>query len=188
MGEWVDRPAFEVVLASAQTGDELAFAALWRWLHPPLVRWLTVVAPGNVDDVASEVWLSVTRGLASFEGGEGEFRGWVFTVARRRAVDWARHRERQPKLATLDGIDPVDPSAEISSLVEAATALDAALALLQGLTAEQREVVALRVIVGLTVRETAAVVNKTEGAVRVLCHRGLRTLAQRLDADELVRV
>ncbi len=185
MTAWAGADAFDDVLVSARAGDELAFASLWRWLNPPLVRWLTVVAPWNGEDVASEVWLSVSRGLASFEGGERQFRGWVFTIARRRAVDWARRRRRQPPLAALDGIDVVDPMAASSATVEAETALDAALAMLRTLTVAQREVVALRVIVGMTVRETAAVVSKSEAAVRVLCHRGLRALAQQLDAEQL---
>ena len=69
--------------------------------------------------------------------------------------------------------------------MDAAAALAAALTLLRQLTVDQREVVALRVIVGMTVGETAAVVGKTDGAVRVLCHRALRTLADRLNAAEL---
>ena len=44
---------------------------------------------------------------------------------------------------------------------------------------------ALRVIVGMSARETAAVVNLSEGAVRILCHRGLRTLARQLDSERL---
>jgi hypothetical protein len=53
--------AFEDVPDKAQRGDQSAFADLWRSLHPPLLRWLGVVAPGGVEDVASEVWLSVVR-------------------------------------------------------------------------------------------------------------------------------
>ena len=183
---WTGPGEFEDVLDAARAGDELAFAALWRWLHPPLLRWLSVVAAGSADDVASEVWLSVTRGLPSFEGDELEFRGWLFMIARRRAVDWTRHRQRQPPVTALDGVDAVDPAAAVSALVEQADALDAALALLRDLTTDQREVLALRVIVGLTVRETAAVVTKTEGAVRLLCYRGLQTLARRLHADQVL--
>ena len=182
---WGRREAFEDVLASACAGDDRAFALLWRWMNPPLLRWLAVVAPGSGEDVASEVWLSVTRGIAAFDGGEGDFRGWVFTVARRRAIDWARRRARQPRLATAAGVDVVDPAAISSVLVDAETALASALALLQQLTPDQREVVALRVIAGMTVSETAAVVNKSEGAVRVLSHRGLRLLADRLVAEPL---
>jgi RNA polymerase sigma-70 factor (ECF subfamily) len=64
------------------------------------------------------------------------------------------------------------------------TAVEAALSLLQLLTPDQREVVALRVITGMSVRETAAVVNKSAGAVRVLCHRGLRVLARQLAVEQ----
>ena len=76
-------------------------------------------------------------------------------------------------------------SGSAASLVDAAAALAAALTLLGQLTPDQREVVALRVIVGMSVGEAAAVVGKTEGAVRVLCHRALRTLATSLDAAPL---
>jgi RNA polymerase sigma-70 factor, ECF subfamily len=179
---WAGSGAFEDVLRGARAGDESAFAVLWRWLHPALLRWLGVVAPGGVDDVASEVWLSVIRNLDSFEGSERDFRGWVFTIARRRAIDWARHRRRHPVTGTLDGVDVAIP-ADASEGLWADAAVEAAVALLGELNSDQAEVVALRVIAGLTVTETAAVVNKSDGAVRVLCHRGLRALARRLVAD-----
>jgi RNA polymerase sigma-70 factor (ECF subfamily) len=108
----------------------------------------------------------------------------VFTVARRRAVDWARHRDRQPRVVELGGLDPADPVALSSSLVDEADERRAALAMLRELTVDQREVLALRVIVGMSVAETAAVVGKSEGAVRVLSHRALRTLAGRLAAEQ----
>jgi RNA polymerase sigma-70 factor (ECF subfamily) len=179
---WSGPGAFEDVLERARTGDESAFAGLWRWLHPPLLRWLGVVAPGGVDDVASEVWLSVVRGLDSFEGGEREFRGWVFTIARRRTIDWARHRRRHPATTMLDGVD-VEAPGDASEALWADVAVEAVLALLRELRPEQAEVVALRVIAGLSVPETAAVVNKPDGTVRVLCHRGLRALARRLNTE-----
>jgi RNA polymerase sigma-70 factor, ECF subfamily len=172
-------PDFEGVLDAARSGDHVAFATLWRWLHPSLVRWLKVVATDEVEDVASEVWMTVARGLREFAGNENAFRSWVFTVARRRAIDAARRRQRRPRTYPIE-TDFVDPS---SPADEQADALESALALLRQLNPSQREVVALRVIVGLDVRETAEVVGKSESAVRVACHRGLRSLADRLTAD-----
>ena len=187
MGEWAGGAEFEGTIRAAQRGDDLAFADLWRWLHPPLLRWLAVVAPGGVEDVASEVWLTVTRSLSAFEGDERNFRAWVFTVARRRAIDWARRRKREPQWAPIEGLDVGDPTATSSSRVDADGALEAALTLLRDLTPDQREVVALRVIAGLTVGETASIVNKSEGAVRVLSHRALRRLAKQVGADHSTR-
>jgi RNA polymerase sigma-70 factor (ECF subfamily) len=185
VGEWAGRRAFADVLDSARAGDEMAFAELWRWLHPPLMRWLVVVSSTDVDDVASEVWISISRNLGSFEGDEQAFRRWVFTIARRRAIDWARHRNRRPQAVELGDVDIADGRAATAALFESAASLEAALALLQRLTPDQREVLALRVIVGMTVGETAAIVHKSEGAVRILCHRGLRALAHQLDAERL---
>lgn len=182
VASWVGPRAFEDVLDEARRGDESAFAVLWRWLQPTLLRWLDVIAPGGVDDVASEVWISVVRGLDSFDGGEREFRGWLFTIARRRALDWGRRRGRQPATTVLDGVDVAAPG-DVDETLWAEADVEAVLALLRQLRPDQAEVVALRVIAGLTVMETAAVVNRSAGSVRVLCHRGLRALALRLHAE-----
>jgi Sigma-70 region 2 len=78
--------AFPTVLSAAASGDEDAFARLWRDLQPRLLRYLRVVAPGTADDLASETWLTVIRGLGRFHGDEPAFRVWVFTIARHRAI------------------------------------------------------------------------------------------------------
>ena len=179
MLEWPGRRAFAEVLDSARAGDDASFAELWRWLHPPVVRWLSVVAPSDVDDIESEVWLSVARSLGSFTGDDGDFRGWVFTIARRRAIDWGRRRQRRPQISPLPDHEVAGAVAFSSEQVD----IDEALALLRDLTADQREVLALRVIVGMSVRETAEVVHKSEGAVRILCHRGLQTLKRQLELE-----
>jgi RNA polymerase sigma-70 factor, ECF subfamily len=178
---WSGPRAFDDVLVAARGGDEEAFAEIWRWLQPPLLRWLRVVAPGAVDDVASEVWFTVAKGLDAFVGGPQDFRGWVFLTARRRAIDTARRERRRPPVTTTDHevADDADPAAR---LVEA-EGVEEALTLLRRLTPEQAEVVALRVIGGFSVAETATLVGKSEGAVRILCHRGLRALAAHVGAD-----
>jgi len=175
--------SFERVLSAARAGDEQAFAVLWRELNPAVLRYLGVAVPGWADDVASEVWLEVARGLGRFAGGEAGFRGWVFTVARRRAVDAVRHAARRPAsptpgelLADLPaGDDPAEQAME-------ALATRDALALVAALPPDQAEVVALRVIAGLDVAQVSEIVGKRPGTVRVLAHRGLRGLARRLAA------
>ena len=179
MRAWAGRRSFGDVLDAARTGDEESFAALWRWLHTPLLRWLTVVAPGDVEDIESEVWLSVARNLPTFRGDDDDFRGWVFTIARRRAIDWGRRRQRRPTAVHLDGVDLADPVEQRSADDETA----AALAIMRGLPSDQREALALRVIIGMSVRETATVLGRSEGSVRVLCHRGLHALQRQVQAD-----
>ena len=69
-----------------RSGDEAAFLALWRELQPPLLRYLRVFGCDDPDDVASETWFQVLRDLHKFSGDDADFRRWLFTVARHRAI------------------------------------------------------------------------------------------------------
>jgi len=87
---------FPALMAAAQGGSEAAFAALWRDANPALLRYLRVSALDAAEDVAAETWVQVVRGLPGFRGDEQAWRAWLFTTARRRALDEARRRARHP--------------------------------------------------------------------------------------------
>jgi len=181
-------PLFPELLAAAQAGDEQAFAVLWRELQPAVLRYFQVAAGEVAEDLAADAWVSVVGGLGRFRGDERAFRAWVFTVARHRAIDWRRQAARRPTrpvpaelLAELSA--PDDPVAHVLE----ARSTRAALALVAELPPDQAEVVALRVLAGLEVAEVARIVGKRPGTVRVLAHRGLRRLAERMEAARLAR-
>ena len=54
-------PSFPHVLVAAQGGDEQSFEMLWQDLHPPLLRYLQVLAPAAAEDRAADTWLGVIR-------------------------------------------------------------------------------------------------------------------------------
>jgi RNA polymerase sigma-70 factor, ECF subfamily len=168
---------FAAALEAAQAGDDDAFAVLWRDTNPALLRYLRLIAPDSAEDVAAETWLSVVRGLRRFQGDELAWRGWVFTIARRRGVDDVRRLMRRPAIgATIDDRHPTDPDSADVALQNLDTR--AALALVATLPPLQAEVIVLRVVAGLPVEAVAKMVGRSPGAVRVAAHRGLRTLAQ----------
>ncbi|MFN8195293.1 MAG: RNA polymerase sigma factor [Nocardioidaceae bacterium] len=164
----------------ARSGDEAGFATLWRALHPPLLRYLTVRGDDAPEDVAAETWLQVIRDLRGFEGDASRFRAWLFTVARHRAIDQGRARAARPVVPVAEPVDeessPLAPSAEQAAEDRAATA--AALRAVAGLPPEQAEMVMLRVVAGLDVAAVAELVGKSPGAVRVAVHRALKSLSQ----------
>jgi RNA polymerase sigma-70 factor (ECF subfamily) len=170
---------FAAVLAAARDGGEAAFSVLWRDVNPALLRYLTVAAPGAAEDVAAETWLQVIRGLASFRGDEGAWRGWLFTIARRRAIDEGRRRSRHPVASLAEATGTREPRTEDAAgpaLDNIATA--AALTAISALPPLQAEVIMLRVLAGLDTEAVARIVGRSPGAVRVAAHRGLRRLAQ----------
>jgi len=177
-------PRFPVVLKAAASGDEDAFGMLWHDLQPRLLRYLTMIAPGTAEDLASETWLGVIRGIGRFQGSEPAFRAWVFTIARSKALDWRRRAARKPTqdLPMSGLVEPVAPDDPAAAAV-AGVSTRAALALVATLPAAQAEAVMLRVVAGLDVGQVAGIMGKAPGTVRVLSHRGLRRLAERLGAD-----
>jgi RNA polymerase sigma-70 factor (ECF subfamily) len=181
-------PSFTAVLAAAASGDEVAFGILWRDLQPGLLRYLNALAPGAGEDLASETWLRVIGGIGRFTGDERAFRAWVFTVARHRAVDrWRRRARRGDELVPLDALVGLPAPDDPAGAAVDAISSRAAVALIATLPRDQAEVVLLRVVAGLEVAEVAAITGKRPGNVRVLAHRALRRLAERLDADSRVR-
>jgi RNA polymerase sigma-70 factor, ECF subfamily len=179
----VTEPSIDLAIEAAAGGDEQAFAVIWRALHPALLRYLRVVAPGWADDLASETWLEVARGLGAFNGGESGFKAWVFTIARHRAIDWRRQQARRPVDLLPNELlpDPGTPDDPETTAIETLST-EAALALIGRLPPDQAEVVLLRVVAGLDVAQVGSIVGKRPGAVRVLSHRGLRRLAAMLPA------
>ncbi len=175
---------FERLLLAAQGGTgeaDGAFAVLWRDANPALVRYLRVVAPEAAEDIAADTWVHVVRGLDAFRGDEAAWRAWLFTTARRRAIDEGRRRSRRPAVPVPDPPDGAGPaSADPADLVLEKLSTEAAIAMISSLPRFQAEVILLRVVAGLDTQAVARLVGRSPGAVRVAAHRGLRRLAETL--------
>ena len=89
-------------LRRARAGDESGFLELWRALQPRLLRYLRVHSGEGCEDIAAETWLQIVRDLPSFIGTADGFRGWLFTVARHRAIDAARAKAARPVVPIAD--------------------------------------------------------------------------------------
>src|SRR5580704_17466177 len=85
----------------AQDGDEDAFRVLYRDLQPRFLRYLRVIVGDDAEDVASETWLHIARGLKEFHGDSDGFRGWTATIARNRATDHLRQHQRRPRMVSV---------------------------------------------------------------------------------------
>jgi RNA polymerase sigma-70 factor, ECF subfamily len=178
----MDRPKrFESTIEHAREGDRPALAELYRELHPPILRYLRALEPAEGEDLASEVWLDVIAHLDRFRGDRHALRSWTFTIARSRLIDLRRRRARR-------ATDPADPEEiarhaqrhDVEEEAMASLSTEDALARIASLPPAQAEVVLLRILGDLSVRDVAAIMGKRPGTVRVLQHRALRRLAEQL--------
>lgn len=176
---------FAAVLEAARSGDEAAFARLYREIQPRLLRYAIGLVGREAQDVTAEAWLQIARDLRSFTGDLDAFRGWTARIVRNRALDLLRLQARQPYRpiglqAPVDSVDSYDASDGAAERM----ATERAIALIAELPRDQAEAVLLRVVVGLDAATAGEVLGKRAGTVRVAAHRGLKALAHKL-ADQV---
>jgi RNA polymerase sigma-70 factor, ECF subfamily len=177
MNEILDYDDLDAALRAAQNGDDWAIACVFRAVHPTLLHYVRRHAPDAAEELASETWLAVAKGFAAFEGDLDEFRAWLFVVARRRIVDHYRSQSRRPRFTAFTDQETTTPCAD-DLAIEALSTDQAIAALVQDLSADESEVVMLRVVAGLSVGQVAMIMGSNPGSVRVLQHRALRRLAK----------
>jgi RNA polymerase sigma factor (sigma-70 family) len=177
---------FESILEAAKAGAEWAWASLFRELSGPVTGYLASRGAAEPEDVSSEVFFNVARGIHSFEGDRASFRSWVFVITHRKLIDERRLRARRPRIAVFPEDTPTGSeggNVENEALTNLITG-ELRVAFEQ-LTEAQRDVLALRLIAGLTLAETAQVVGKRVGAIKALQRRALETLHKTLDFDNV---
>lgn len=191
-GPLADRPAAGAVpmaeaIAGARAGNEQAWVCLYHRLAPQVRGYFAARGMGQPDDLTSEVFLEVARRIGRFEGDDAAFRTWVFTIAHSRLVDDIRRSQRRGEDAPLERAAGVAASDDVEGEVMARLRREELMGLLDGLSDGQRDVVLLRVLGGLSVAEVAAVLHRTVSGVKVLHHRAVKAVRQRLEADDVTK-
>ena len=168
------------VLDGARAGADWAWAAIYDELAPKVLGYLRGLGAAEPEDVTGEVFVQVVRDIHRFAGDERAFRAWVFTVAHHRFLDERRRSARRP-------VDPVAEVPEPRGAADGAEhdvmrqlAGERVRELIGRLAPEQRAVLLLRIVGGLTVEEVAGAIGKRAGAVKALQRRGLAAIQRDL--------
>ena len=181
-----------------RAGDESAFAELaWKYQASMLSIARGYVPSGAVaEEVVQDAWVGVLRGIGRFEH-RSSFRTWLFRILVNRAIS-AGVRERRS--LPVEDIGPVvdasrfDPggtwhwppepwSDQIDDKVVAAKIASRILVAIEDLPLQQREVVTLRDVQGLSSGEACAVLGISDANQRVLLHRGRSKLRQVISSE-----
>jgi RNA polymerase sigma-70 factor (ECF subfamily) len=157
---------------SAARGNGDAAARLFDHYHPRVFRYALgkLRHESEAEDVASECFARVLSELDRFRWRGGGFEPWLFRIAYNLVVDRIRDRRREQTAAIPDEEASGRGPDEIVLGHETASELQE---LLDRLVPEQREVLLLRFAAGLDVAETAAVMGKSQNALRQLQFRAL---------------
>jgi RNA polymerase sigma-70 factor (ECF subfamily) len=177
-----DPGGFEAI-ARAREGDDAALRFLYIQYSPDVQRYVRSIVRDEyeAEDITQNVFAKLTTALAHYEPREVPFSAWILRIARNAALDSLRQRRaipfedvRGPNESVEQGEHP-----SLASLREA----------LEELPDDQRRVVLMRHIVGLSPGEIADRMGKSEGSIHGLHHRArtaLRAALVRLDAGPAV--
>jgi RNA polymerase sigma-70 factor, ECF subfamily len=174
-------PDLPAVLASQR--DRAAFEALYRRYVDRVYSYAFYQLGDHHDaeDATERTFLAALRGIRSYRDDGATFRAWLFRIARNTIANAHRTRSRrrvEPMTAVEQEPQALDADpAGLAVRAEDARRVRAALAQLHE---DRRQVILLRFVDGLSAREAGLVLDRSEGAVRVLLHRALRDLGERL--------
>lgn len=176
---------FAVVLSAAQLGEEWAFRSLYDAHSGPITAFVRARVGTDIDEIVNEIFVGVFTSLARFEGGETDFRAWIFRIARNKINDHHRRGYRRIEQVPLgsdngdidrQGHEPTSGPGDHSEDLEE---------MLQILTPEQREVILLRVLADLSIEQVAEILDKPPGAIKSLQHRAIETLRRHLSVEAI---
>src|SRR4051812_41029855 len=188
------RVLIDTLVAGAVGGDGRARDELLALIHPLVLKYCRArlgrqeSLMGSADDVAQDVCMAVVSALPTYQLKGLSFRAFVYGIAAHKVTDAFRAigRTRAEPVADLPD-EPVANDGPEHRLL-AAELSERLAALLAHLTPRQREVLVLRLAVGLSAEETAQAVRSTPGAVRVTQHRALGRLRRILLGESAARV
>jgi len=175
----------EAMAQAGASGDRDAVGRILEHIRPLVVRYCRARISGDrggmsAEDVAQEVCLAVVTALPRYQDQGKPFVAFVYGIAAHKVADAYRSHARNRTTTMAELPDRFDPEDTPEHRAIQADDRDQAAALIATLSEKHREILVLRLVVGLSAEETATVIGSTAGAVRVNQHRALQQLRARV--------
>jgi RNA polymerase sigma-70 factor, ECF subfamily len=174
----------QTLLAQARRLDPEALAAIHDTYYPAVYRYIRYRIADDVtaEDLTSEVFTRLFTALRDRNAPQNTLQGWLFGVAARVVSDHHRQHYRRPQVELTESLASFDDTP--GRAIEALMSREALHAALAELSEEQQRVLALRFGSELPIRDVAALMGKSEGAVKQLQARAVAALSRRLTGKD----
>jgi RNA polymerase sigma-70 factor (ECF subfamily) len=174
-------PNEQELITQAQRGNEGAVTLLYETHVDAIFEYVRyrVDSKSTAEDLTSEVFLRMVRGLANYQSQGVPFRAWLFRIAANLVIDHYRHRKKGSDTPLLedyasDDTDPFDRLADSEDQLRLHLAIRA-------LPETYQDLLLLRFVENLPHTEIAKVMNKSAGALRAMQYRALKALAEQFE-------
>ncbi len=174
------------LIRAAQQGDESAFGELYDAYADYIYRYISyrVNRAEVAQDLTAEVFLRMVEGLAGYEDRGLPFMSWLYRIAHARLVDYYQECKRTGESQDIEAIElstDEDLDGELMTDYRRRKVREA----MRRLTNEQQQVIIFRFLEGKNLQETADILGKTIGAIKVMQYRALQALSRVLEEEGL---
>lgn len=176
------REGLDELAALAARGDRSAVNRLLAYLQPMIQRYCRARIGRNAggyeaaDDIAQDACLAIFHALPGYSGKDFAFNALAYRIASNKVADHYRRRATNRSTSMENPPDPGDSVPTPESVLLERELHRTLRRLLDILGDREREIVTLRLVVGMSAEETAEAVGSTRGAVRVAQHRAVGKL------------
>jgi len=173
------------LIKQAVGGKSSAFGSLYDHYQPMIYRFAFVKVGRREDaeDITHQVFVSAWQNIKSYRHMGHPFSSWLYQIARNQVVDHYRARKNEASLEKMDPeyfVMPATAHFDVSLKLE----VEKVRAALAELKPEYQDVIILRFVEDLPLKDVAAAIEKTEGAVKLIQHRAIRELKKILGEKE----
>ena len=175
----------ENIIKSAVKGEASAFGLLYDYYQPKIYRFVLVKVSRReeAEDLTHQVFLRAWQNIATYRDIGFPFSSWLYHIARNRVID--HYRTSRPSVS-IDEVDPeifASPEESVAS-TERSLTLDRVRAAIRALKPDHQDVIVLRFVEDLPLKNVALIIGKSEGAVKLIQHRAIRELKRLLELPE----
>ncbi len=168
----------EALLAAAIQYDEAALGELYDRYEAKIFNYIyrRTGDEALAEDFTAQVFLKMLESIRDQKAWHSSFSGWLYRIAHNLVIDHYRRKGKQG-MVDIEEAAPTAPESQNPEVtVEQTLDAERLRAAIHRLTDEQAEVVSLRFLEGYSISEVAAMMNRTEGAVKALQYRAVATL------------
>ena len=172
----------EKLVKLAVRGDSSAFGELYDRYQPMIYRFVAVKVSRReeAEDITHQVFMSAWQNIRSYEHRGHPFSSWLYRIARNQVIDF--YRARRDEVA-IDAVDPeyfaTPATAEFT--VPVRLEMESVRRALSRLKPDYQDVLIMRFMEDLSLKEVALALQKTEGAIKVMQHRAMNELKKALN-------
>lgn len=172
------------IVTRASKGEPEAFGVLYDHYQPQIYRFiiLKVSRRQEAEDLTHQVFVAAWKNMPNYEDQGYPFSSWLYQIARNQVIDHYRLKKPDVNLEE-DQVQELTGTDDAESQAEESLAMSKVQRAIKELSGEYQDVVIMRFIEELSVREVAQALGKSEGAIKVMQHRAIKELKEALGEE-----